>query len=462
MLFSESEELEDITDTIIFEDEPSIFTEKYAVELVETAIYLMYEYTENNSYIISEFNFKEILFEEIKEIFYVQMENHIDDLDIGDDIEDDMNDLLEEALNIFITIFHPDKSLDNKDKIIDYKILNASEINLIEKKIQKLREIPQPIQRSSEWYKFRWNLITASNAYKAFETQSSINQLIYEKCQPLKTYDEDQNKIVNTNSALHWGQKYEPLSVMIHEEKYKTKIEDFGCIKHSAYNFLGASPDGIVVNQDSDRYGRMIEIKNPVSREINGIPKKEYWIQMQLQMEVCDLDECDFLETKFTEYFDYASFKDDIINDNCDEDINLCLSKDNKMKGLIIYFYTPGKKPFYAYKPLNIVYNNDINNWIETTIDYYTLNPQFNYIYITKIYWKLNVFSCVLVLRKKDWFKNNIKQLEQIWNIVEQERITGYSHRAPVKKNQTKSHKLFFEEESQGCLIDFDKVIKIE
>jgi hypothetical protein len=42
----------------------------------------------------------------------------------------------------------------------------------------------------------------------------------------------------------------------------------------------------------------MLEIKNVVSREITGIPKPEYYVQMQLQMEVCDLEECDFLETK--------------------------------------------------------------------------------------------------------------------------------------------------------------------
>ena len=32
----------------------------------------------------------------------------------------------------------------------------------------------------------------------------------------------------------------------------------------------------------------MLEIKNPVSREITGIPKEEYWIQMQLQMEMSE------------------------------------------------------------------------------------------------------------------------------------------------------------------------------
>ena len=270
MFISEIEDLEDITDTLVFEDEPSIFTEEYAIELVDTALHLMDEYMEYFPHVISEPNFHDILLEEIKDIFYIQMEDHIDDIDIGDDIEDDMNDLLEDAFNIFITTFHPDKSQDIKDKFIEPEVYNDEELFKIEEKIQKLREIPQPVQRTPEWYKFRWNLITASNAYKAFETQSSINQLVYEKCQPLKTFnDEDEEiKMVNTNTAMHWGQKYEPLSVMYYEQKYGTKVEDFGCIQHPTYKFLGASPDGIIVNKESDRYGRMLEIKNPVSREI--------------------------------------------------------------------------------------------------------------------------------------------------------------------------------------------------
>ena len=183
------EDLEDITDKIVFDDEPSIFTEEYAVELVETALHLMDEYMEQHPHAISEPNFHEILLEEIKDIFYVQMEDHIDDLDIGDDIEDDMNELLEDAFNIFITIFHPERSIENN--IINIKENNQDEVNEIECKIQRLRELPQPVQRTPEWYQFRWNLITASNAWKAFETQSAINQLIYEKCQPLKSFDDN-------------------------------------------------------------------------------------------------------------------------------------------------------------------------------------------------------------------------------------------------------------------------------
>ena len=62
--------------------------------------------------------------------------------------------------------------------------------------------------------------------------------------------------------------------------------DDFGCIKDKNYSFLGASPDGINVDDTSPLFGRMLEIKNIVNREITGEPKKEYWIQMQMQMNI--------------------------------------------------------------------------------------------------------------------------------------------------------------------------------
>ena len=461
------EELEDITDKLVFDDEPSIFTEEYAVELVETALHLMDEYMEQYPTAISEPNFHDILLDDIKEIFYIQMEEHIDNLDDGDDIEDDMNELLEDAFNIFITTFHPERSSENN--IINIKENNETEINEIEYKIQSLREIPQPTQRTPEWYQFRWNLITASNAWKAFETQSSINQLIYEKCQPLKTFEEngEDEKMVNTNTAMHWGQKFEPLSVMIYEDIYNSKVEDFGCIQHPTYKFLGASPDGIIIESSTGRYGRMLEIKNPVSREITGIPKKEYWVQMQLQMEVCDLDECDFLETKFVEYSDRHSYKNDSKyndndNDNETEDISdTTISSDGKQKGIIIYFHTKEGKPFYSYKPLNIKTPQQIIDWEDDTITIYQ-SEKYNYTFLKFIYWKLDKLSCVLVLRNKDWFKNNIGQLEKVWKTIETERVTGFEHRAPIKKQKKEPFKPFIEKETQGCLLKFNKIIKTD
>ena len=453
MYLSELEDLENIIDILIFEDEESIFTEEYTLDLIETSLHLMEEYMNENPTIISEPDFEEILLDEIKDFFYLQMEDHIIE---NDDIEDDMNDLLEDAFNIFITTFYTERSINNSIFIKN----SEEEEDIIEKQIQKLRNIIQPEQRTPEWYKFRHTLITASNAYKAFESQSTMNQLIYEKCQPLKTnFDEiDENiKMVNTNTTLHWGQKYEPLSVMIYENNYNTKVEDFGCIQHDTYKFIGASPDGIIVNKDSERYGRMLEIKNIVNREINGIPKKEYWVQMQLQMEVCDLDECDFLETKFIEYPDRHTYNED---SNCSDNDN-CLSKNGKTKGIIIYFHTKEGKPFYVYKPLNLINSEDINNWEEETLTLYQ-STKYNYTYMKFIYWKLEILSCVLVLRNKDWFKNNIHQLEKIWKIIEEERITGYEHRAPNRKIKKDSSKIYVNTElpSQGCLLKLNKIIK--
>ncbi len=311
----------------------------------------------------------------------------------------------------------------------------------LEKKIKYLKSKPQPQQRTAEWYQFRYNLITASNAYKAFESQAMQNQLIYEKCKPLITINTlTENKMVNTNSTLHWGQKFEPLSVLIYEHLYNTKVDDFGCIKHDTYSFLGASPDGINVDLNSNIYGRMLEIKNIVNREITGIPKNEYWIQTQLQMEVCDLDECDFLETKFTEYIDYYTF----VNDKL---------KKEEMKGVIMYFNTKDSKPFYIYKPLNIIDYNEISIWEEEMVDLYQSK---NMIWIKNIYWKLEKLSCILILRDKKWFQNKIEQLGNIWKIIEKERITGYEHRAPKKRIKKLTDNNNETNTNGGCLLNFD------
>ena len=52
----------------------------------------------------------------------------------------------------------------------------------------------------------------------------------------------------------------------------------------------------------------MVEIKNIVNREITGMPSEAYWIQMQIQMECCNIDLCDFIETRFKEYESEEAF----------------------------------------------------------------------------------------------------------------------------------------------------------
>jgi len=285
----------DISNKIVVNEQNDLFyNESHAVDFIETALHLMEIYIQENPSAISDPDYEEEFRDTIQEILLIQFEDHVY---LDEITEDDIRDLIDDAFEIFFSTICDGRNLRINNTSI------GDDTAVLENKIIFLRSLPQPTQRTSEWYLFRHGLITASNAYKAFEGTSTLNQLIYEKCLPLKTNNTPtDDKMINTSSPLHWGQKYEPVSVLVYENLYKTIVEDFGCIRHSKHAFLGASPDGINVLKGSALYGRMLEIKNVVNREINGVPKKEYWIQTQLQMEVCDLDECDFLETKFVEY----------------------------------------------------------------------------------------------------------------------------------------------------------------
>ena len=82
------EDLENILDTLIFEDKPPIFTEEYTLQFIDTALHLMDQIMTLNPTLIFEPNLYNILLEDITDIFYVQLEEQIDDLYDGDDIED--------------------------------------------------------------------------------------------------------------------------------------------------------------------------------------------------------------------------------------------------------------------------------------------------------------------------------------------------------------------------------------
>jgi hypothetical protein len=181
-----------------------------------------------------------------------------------------------------------------------------------------------------------------------------------------------------------------------------------GCIIHPEHGFLGASPDGINVDEGSDLYGMLIEIKNVVSREINGVPKMEYWIQMQIQMECCNIDACHFIETKFGEY--------------CDKDEYL-LDMDVEYKGTIIDF---GEGTYTA----EIWKKEDENEVKEDEIRYIEIEPD------NIKYWRLEKMSCIVVERNKDWFNKNVDKIKEIWELIQVEKVEGFEHRKPKSKKK--------------------------
>ena len=141
------------------------------------------------------------------------------------------------------------RSILNTHDFIDKNKYSKEELTTIIEYIQKQ---PQPAQRTPEWYEFRNSLLSASSLWKALGSQSQVNSLIYEKC---KAYDNPVERVsYGTSNAMHWGVKYEPITTMIYEDLYKTKIGEFGCIRHSIYPYIGASPDGINILPSSEKY----------------------------------------------------------------------------------------------------------------------------------------------------------------------------------------------------------------
>ena len=315
-------------------------------------------------------------------------------------------------------------------------------------KIRTLQEKPQPDQRTPEWYERRNNLITASAASKAFGTQASVNQLVYEKCKnqseakaaaAVAAVSGSANQSPPAplqgpvNSPLHWGQRYEPVTVMVYEHRNKTNLGEFGCIQHETYPFIGASPDGINIDVASPIYGRMVEIKNIVNREITGQPKEEYWIQTQIQMEVCDLDECDFVETRFKEYESKEEY-------DADGTTKEGYTAKGNEKGVILWFQTAPAltqsghiatpTQLYEYAPIGAT-PYEYDKW---EVEMFTKHERLGSIWVRTIYWYLDEYSCVLVRRNRLWFEEAVKVLARVWAMIEEERETGYEHRAPMKR----------------------------
>lgn len=343
------------------------------------------------------------------------------------DVESFVNHLCD---NFFVNnILIPPRSY-NKTFIISK--LSFEDIILLQHKLDKLRSVIQPKQKTEEWYAYRKEIITASNIWKIFGSDCQRNSLIYEKC---CTETVSHNYFTgNTNSPLNWGNKYEPLSIMLYEKIYNTKVEEFGCITHRKYPFIGASPDGINVDIMNGRYGRMIEVKNIFNRDITGVPKLEYWIQMQIQMETCDLEECDFIETRFKECNTEEEFY--MLSDKDKDADPTCCHK----KGVVLYFTQVMTEfnnvsyvPHYVFMPLDVELNKEtIDGWIQNK----KKELADKYILFKTSYWYLDEISVVLVKRNKEWFERVVSKIKDCWDIIVKERVEGYEHRN-VKKNRT-------------------------
>ena len=338
------------------------------------------------------------------------------------------------------------------------RIQNIEELKnekFIQKNIQIidfLNTIETPAQRSEGWYAFRRDRITASDFAIALDKNpySKKRDLILSKC--------GHGKPFNPGAAILHGVKYEDVAVNIYENRNSVKIAEYGCIPHPKHNFIGASPDGIcdIESENRQYIGRMLEIKCPKSRALNGQVPEYYFCQVQGQLEVCDLEECDFLECKILEYNNVQEFIEDskefnntvIASENEVDDYlvrDVFQRKNGMEKGAVIelYDYEVDKTVFkYFFKNTrNFVTIEDVQEWEQNTISWVLNSERYDFIGIS--YWRLEEYSCILVKRDKDFWELLLKGLTELWNSVLYHREHGVesllNEKTDTKEKKAKS-----------------------
>lgn len=161
----------------------------------------------------------------------------------------------------------------------------------IHPKVAHLLSLPQPAQRSEEWYAARYQRLTASDAATAlgenpYETR---DQLILKKC--------GYGPKFTGNQATAHGQQWESHVSDLFCKKTGFKAYDAGLLLHPTIPFLGGSPDGLLSSEDGGKCA-LLEIKCPLYRAIKDEVPAHYKAQILLCMEVCDVDSCWFVQFK--------------------------------------------------------------------------------------------------------------------------------------------------------------------
>lgn len=316
---------------------------------------------------------------------------------------------------------------------------------------------PQPVQKSTEWYMMRDLFITASSGAQA------INESKYESAYELLKSKLGLAPPFKENFHVHHGKKLESIATITYEYINNVKVGEFGLIAHISepqVPFLGASPDGIcscttLDGKFSKLVGRMLEIKCVTTRKLNvsgpehvlikkgetdlGIIPHVYWIQIQLQLECCDLDECDFWQCKIKNYWSERLLNEAVIKvgkplhfieqgDNIEIDpklevgtlielipINKNIPSDEKIEWYGKYIYPPKIDISLSEK---IAWALDMKKrWKELYPEYAT-----EYEFGKILYYHIELTHRYLVKRDRKWFNDNKSKFESFWSQVQEHK----------------------------------------
>ena len=338
---------------------------------------------------------------------------------------------------------------------------------------KKMSEIILPEQRSAGWFAQRNERITAS------DTGVVLNENHYEP-----QYQFIINKVFGRTfkgdiKTTH-GRRFEQSAILTYELYHNVIVRDFGLMDHqNGIGFLAASPDGICEAIDcfgnkSPLVARMLEIKCPLSRTIHTsgeikdhICPLYYWDQVQLQLECCDLEECDFVQCKIIEY----SGRTEYMNDKHPE-IDYFSKTYGRPRGVVIELLPanleqskmvngiPTEEAIYEdttfiHPPYLNMTNEELDNWILFEID--NLQKQTKVKLNRIVYWKMTEHVFTLIKRERDWFANNLPKMQKMWDYVKYLRKNpdvGAEWKLYIENRKTKINKII--------LAKLDELIKLK
>jgi hypothetical protein len=174
-----------------------------------------------------------------------------------------------------------------------------------------LPHMPQSVQKSAEWHAESRDVLSG-HEFGALVAGAPAARLaaLLKKCAPpvdmttAPTTDSQHVFLTPAEGSLSpfkWGWRFEPVARDLFATVYAGGVENvfdgLGRIKHPLLPRLGASPDGLITA--GHRAGRLVELKCPITRQLNGSIPMDYWCQMQLQAEVCDVDAVEYFEVSF-------------------------------------------------------------------------------------------------------------------------------------------------------------------
>lgn len=356
-------------------------------------------------------------------------ENNLELVDLT--LKTHLDNIIKKILEIeFIENEYEDIELDNTilpvsiNKIFykEYNNYLKNYFDDIKEKINILDSVPEVEQRSKEWYVFRNELISASSIHKVLNDKSDRRNLIFEKI--------GINMPFLTCAPIIHGIISEIISQSIYESRNNVKIHEYGCIPHPEHNFIGASPDGVVYEVLGEHdvnglslYGRLLEIKNPYSRQITDKIKPDYYSQIVAQQEVCGLPICDFLETNYNYYDNIEDFlncniiiKDYDIKNIPNIYLPVCnFSSNFKEKGILLKFRKDNSYESELFPLHNPYIKENIIKWIDLNIEKY---KEKDFEFEKTLYWELKEYSCKTVKFDNEYWLKLYTKSKEVWDKI--------------------------------------------